>query len=419
MSSVQSMVNSVGRVVNVFNSNIQVSHAESTPRYATILLQNVRDPAMIYKALPKIAVALGKNASRLRFGYPYKSIPNTAYIETAYDDFVPFEVVSCASDIYHHQPGMTWTNAMDRVLLGMGIEPVFFDLNTDSHLLIGGSTGSGKSVLLHDIISYMVSHMFGVTVALIDPKNVESGRYEAYVGSEAIDTVIAGLGSGYDKLQKIMEYLGKLLYVIHTRYIIYKRCGVRSISEFRKFAIGDAPPMPYISSGNVEEFRNVFKDYPKFLELITPGIHNDVQTAALCRRIVLIVDEVADLLMSIEHVQIKRELVRRLTRIAQKGRAAGVHLILTTQRPEVKIIPGSLKANLPARCALAVASKADSSIILDRVGAESLEGKGDAMFSVNGALPVRFQCPLVGDNDNKILAASHLGIPMGLASIMG
>lgn len=219
------------------------------------------------------------------------------------------------------------------------------DMRKLTHLLVAGSTGSGKSVCLNSIIlsiCYKASPE-DVKVVLIDPKRVEFASYEGLphliMPSIVCDT------------QKAINTLAWAVNEMERRFDVLGRARVREISEYNQ--------TPDVVSGKVQKMPYI----------------------------VIIVDELADLMMTG-----KKEVEEKVCRLAQKARAAGIHLILATQRPSVDVITGLIKSNFPSRISFAVTSAVDSMTILDRVGAEKLLGKGDMFYFPNGAKdPMRVQ----------------------------
>lgn len=202
------------------------------------------------------------------------------------------------------------------------------DLAQAPHLLVCGTTGSGKSVCLHSIITSLVATVptNNLRLALIDPKRVEFSRYDKLAnifGEEIVNSA-----------DQAMLLLDSLVEEMEERHVLMQEAGVTSVAE-----------------GNEK----------KLLEL--PFI-------------VVLVEELADLLMQ------SRELEVPLVRLAQKARAAGIHLVLATQRPDSEILTGLLRSNIPGRIALRVQKMTESKIILDEKGAESLLGKGDMLVKV-------------------------------------
>lgn len=226
------------------------------------------------------------------------------------------------------------------LLLGENDEgkKLWMDMNHNPHLLVAGGTGSGKSVLLQTLIANaMFVHAMrlrNVWVYLADPKQVE---FTAYRDPE-LKKVIKNVASSYEE---VFDMLHMLYAMMENRYDAMRKIGIRSIEE------------------NPKEFPLV-----------------------LC-----IIDEVADLFMQDKGGKIQDLVVK----IAQKGRACGIFLTLATQRPSVDVITGLIKANFPGRIACKTASRKDSEVILDRPGAETLLGRGDAVLQNMKYESVRFQ----------------------------
>ena len=223
-------------------------------------------------------------------------------------------------------------NASLPVALGLDIagNPVTLDLATTPHLLIAGATGSGKSVCLDAIITSLLLTRTPaqLQMLMIDPKRVELSRYQ---GVPHLCTPV--ITDANDALRALEETVDEM----ERRYQVLQKAGARNIDDY------NANSMSYMS------------------------------------RLVVVVDEIADLVMSTSG-QAEQSLIR----IAQLGRSAGIHLVLATQRPSVKVVTGELKANIPARIAFAVATQTDSRVILDQNGAEALTGKGDFLLSAGG-----------------------------------
>lgn len=363
------------------------------PRYCVVGLTNIGDPDMVVRHMKPMAMALGKHVDNIRFGYPLNGQPNTAYVEIGFDDFIGQTSTEMVSSLLESDVDAGKKLLGNTIIpLGLGLKPVTFDFESDAHLLIGGSTGSGKSVLLRHITNYMLSFMTNTSVLMIDPKCVEFSNYrdlvDKYSKFDAIkprDPNIIGIISGVENHAAIDESLTKLVQIMDARYEIYAEFGVKNLSEFRQ-----AKPA------------NIDHSLSKLFG----------------NRIVLVVDELADLVMTAGAKKDRELLISKLVRIAQKGRAAGVHMILATQRPSVNVVPGILKANMPARIALKCASGMDSQVIIDSSDASKLEGKGDALLVVNGKPPQRFQAPYVDSNDDLLVELSMAaGNPIGYMSL--
>ncbi len=226
------------------------------------------------------------------------------------------------------------------------------DLAKMPHLLIAGSTGSGKSVAINVILTSLLMNCLPeqVKLVLIDPKKVELGMYHDL--PHLLTPVVT-------EPRKAAVTLEKVVAKMQQRYEIFAQTGQRNLTGYNKMAAKDPAnyeQMPYI---------------------------------------VVVVDELADLMMTTGN-----EVEAAITRIAQMGRAAGIHLILATQRPSVDVITGIIKANVPSRMAFAVSSGTDSRTIIDQVGAEKLLGRGDMLYLPMGQnKPSRVQGAYIYDED--------------------
>lgn len=231
-----------------------------------------------------------------------------------------------------------------------------FDLSKMPHLLVAGSTGSGKSVAVNGIIAsiLMKARPDQVKFMMVDPKMVELSVYNDI--PHLLIPVVTNPRKASKALQKVVDEM-------ENRYELFAKVGVRNIAGF---------------NAKVEEFnaQSEYKQIPLPL-------------------IVVIVDELADLMMVAS-----KEVEDAIIRLGQKARAAGIHMILATQRPSVDVISGLIKANVPSRVAFAVSSGTDSRTILDENGAEKLLGRGDMLFKpINENHPVRLQGSFISDDD--------------------
>lgn len=233
-----------------------------------------------------------------------------------------------------------------------------FDLSKMPHLLVAGSTGSGKSVAVNGIIAsiLMKARPDQVKFMMVDPKMVELSVYNDI--PHLLIPVVTNPRKASKALQKVVDEM-------ENRYELFAKVGVRNIAGF---------------NAKVEEFnsQSEYKQIPLPL-------------------IVVIVDELADLMMVAS-----KEVEDAIIRLGQKARAAGIHMILATQRPSVDVISGLIKANVPSRVAFAVSSGTDSRTILDENGAEKLLGRGDMLFKpIDENHPVRLQGSFISDDDVK------------------
>jgi len=205
------------------------------------------------------------------------------------------------------------------------------DLSKMPHLLVAGATGSGKSVFINTLLCSVISRMSPeeVKLVLIDPKRVELSAY-AKLPHLAYPLVTDPTEAG----MALMKVVDEMSY----RYELLSRAGVRNIAEYNETAEEKLP------------------------------------------LILVVIDELADLMMVA-----RRDVEKSIVRITQLARAAGIHLVVATQRPSVNVITGLIKANMPSRLSFAVSSKTDSRVILDQMGAEVLTGMGDSLFVPQGA----------------------------------
>lgn len=231
-----------------------------------------------------------------------------------------------------------------------------FDLSKMPHLLVAGSTGSGKSVAVNGIIAsiLMKARPDQVKFMMVDPKMVELSVYNDI--PHLLIPVVTNPRKASKALQKVVDEM-------ENRYELFAKVGVRNIAGF---------------NAKVEEFNS----QSEYKQIPLPFI-------------VVIVDELADLMMVAS-----KEVEDAIIRLGQKARAAGIHMILATQRPSVDVISGLIKANVPSRVAFAVSSGTDSRTILDENGAEKLLGRGDMLFKpIAENHPVRLQGSFISDDD--------------------
>jgi S-DNA-T family DNA segregation ATPase FtsK/SpoIIIE len=256
------------------------------------------------------------------------------------------------------------TTALGRSISG---KAVFGNLAKMPHVLVAGTTGSGKSVTIHSMITSLLyrNGPDDLKLILIDPKRVELTLYNNIphlltpVITEAKKTILA------------LKWAAKEM---DRRYDILESESVRDIESYHN---------------------NVFGKSPKKTKTNSDGVEEEV-TADRMPYIVIIIDELADIMSSYP-----RELEAAIVRLAQMSRAVGIHLILSTQRPEVNVITGLIKANVPARVALKVSSQIDSRTILDAGGAEKLLGAGDMLYSSGEAQPERLQSAFISESEVK------------------
>ena len=246
-----------------------------------------------------------------------------------------------------------------KLTIGLGKDisglPVMADLSKMPHLLVAGTTGSGKSVAINSMILSLIykSSSEDVRMIMIDPKMLELGIYDGI--PHLLTPVVTDMNLAANALMWCVKEMER-------RYKLLAKFGVRTIDSFNKQVAAD--------NANEEE---------------------------RLPQIVIIVDEFADLFFVVG-----KRVEELIARLAQKARAAGIHLILATQRPSVDVITGLIKANIPSRIAFQVSSKTDSRVILDQAGAENLLGDGDMLYLQSGSItPERIHGAYVSDKEVK------------------
>jgi DNA segregation ATPase FtsK/SpoIIIE-like protein len=301
-----------------------------------------------------IAMALAASRVRIVAPIPGKSaigveVPNRLREIVTLGDIIK-------SKEYQNQYGMLKV-ALGKDILGT---PIMLDLKRLPHLLIAGATGSGKSVLVNSIITSLIYNYTPnhVRFILVDPKMVELQLYNGL--PHLLTPVIT-------EAHVVPKALKWTMFEMERRYRLLSELKTRDIDRYNE---------------KLEDFDDSYERLPY---------------------IVIIMDELADLMMIAS-----KEIEGFITRIAQKARAVGIHLVLATQRPSVDIITGIIKANFPARVAFQVAQKTDSRTIIDQNGAEKLLGRGDMLYqSPMSSFPVRIQGALISE-DESMMIVHHL-----------
>ncbi|MBO7879947.1 DNA translocase FtsK [Burkholderia pseudomallei] len=269
------------------------------------------------------------------------------------------------SEVYADAPSM--------LTLGLGKDiggkPVCADLAKMPHLLVAGTTGSGKSVGINAMILSLLYKASAeqVRLILIDPKMLEMSVYEGI--PHLLCPVVTDMRQAGHALNWTVAEMER-------RYKLMSKLGVRNLAGY---------------NNKIEDAKKREENIPNPFSL-TP---DDPEPLGRLPNIVVVIDELADLMMVVG-----KKVEELIARIAQKARAAGIHLILATQRPSVDVITGLIKANVPTRIAFQVSSKIDSRTILDQMGAESLLGQGDMLYLPPGSgLPVRVHGAFVSDDE--------------------
>lgn len=266
----------------------------------------------------------------------------------------------------YHASHSTVTMALGKDIAG---HPVVADLAKMPHLLVAGTTGSGKSVGINAMILSLLykADATQTRLILIDPKMLEMSVYEGI--PHLLAPVVTDMKQAANALNWCVAEMEK-------RYRVMSKMGVRNIAGFNN-KIRDA-------AKNDTTIPNPFS--------LTPDAPEPLRELPT---IVVVIDELADLMMVVG-----KKIEELIARLAQKARAAGIHLILATQRPSVDVITGLIKANIPTRIAFQVSSRIDSRTILDQMGAEALLGQGDMLYMPSGTgLPIRVHGAFVSDDE--------------------
>ncbi|WP_406624649.1 DNA translocase FtsK [Acidovorax sp. SDU_ACID1] len=269
------------------------------------------------------------------------------------------------SQVYHDAKSML-TMGLGKDIVGA---PVVADLAKMPHVLVAGTTGSGKSVGINAMILSLLykAEARDVRLLMIDPKMLEMSVYEG------IPHLLAPVVTD---MKQAAHGLNWCVAEMERRYKLMSKLGVRNLAGYNA-KIDDA-------KAREESIPNPFSLTPEEPEPLQRLPH-----------IVVVIDELADLMMVVG-----KKIEELIARLAQKARAAGIHLILATQRPSVDVITGLIKANIPTRIAFQVSSKIDSRTILDQMGAEALLGMGDMLYMASGTgLPVRVHGAFVSDDE--------------------
>jgi S-DNA-T family DNA segregation ATPase FtsK/SpoIIIE len=319
-----------------------------------------------------LAMALRVTGVRILAPVPGKAVVGIEVANPKRDTVVLRELIE--SDAY----------AKSRSLLSVSLgkdtagQPTVGDLGKMPHLLVAGATGSGKSVCVNALVMSILHKASprDVRFVMIDLKMLELSVYEDI--PHLLVPVVTDPRIAVAVLHNIVE-------VMDDRYRLMKKSGVRNIDGYNKLVDENAGPAA--------------QDVLELTELAPDASDDEVVTAPTklerLPKVVVIIDELADLMMTMG-----RKVEEPITRLAQKARAAGIHLILATQRPSVDVITGLIKANFPSRIAFQTTSRVDSRTIIDQIGAERLLGRGDMLYMPPGSAFIeRLHGPLVTEEE--------------------
>ena len=284
------------------------------------------------------------------------------------------------------------------VALGRDVKgnPIIGDLANMPHLLIAGATGSGKTVCVNAILASLLYRFTAedLRLVLIDPKMVEMQHYNAL--PHLIVPVVT-------EAKKVPLALGWVIREMEKRFQIFAKSGVRNITAFNTRPKKSVTPE--VETPDELDAEETTKEKPEYTTNAKPKTEQELLKIEVPRDfeliipdklpyVVIVVDELADLM-----VTVGKDVEMAISRLTALGRAAGIHLVIATQRPSVNVVTGVIKANIPARIAFQVASMQDSRVILDSQGAEKLLGKGDMLYEAGSGKALRAQGVLVLDKE--------------------
>lgn len=336
---------------NIIAKVVEVNVGPSVTQYELEISSGTK-VSKILSLNREISLALAKKDVRIQAPIPGKS---TVGIELANDSVSPVGLREILDSIPENKKNSKLLVALGKNIMGNSI---FCEIDKTPHMLVAGSTGSGKSVCINCIIAsiLMRTKPNEVKLVLVDPKKVELSMYNCI--PHLLIPVVTDPRKANDALKRIVREM-------EDRYDTFSEKGVKNISTYNEWVDKQ-------NEGKPEEEHLNHMSY-----------------------IVVIIDELADLMMVAS-----KEVEDSIMRITQMARAAGIHLIIATQRPSTDVITGVVKANIPSRISFAVSSSIDSRTILDQIGAEKLLGKGDMLFLPMGEnAPVRVQGAYVSDED--------------------
>ncbi len=336
---------------NIIAKVVEVNVGPSVTQYELEISSGTK-VSKILSLNREISLALAKKDVRIQAPIPGKS---TVGIELANDTISAVGLREILDSIPENKKNSKLLVALGKNIMGNSI---FCEIDKTPHMLVAGSTGSGKSVCINCIIAsiLMRTKPNEVKLVLVDPKKVELSMYNCI--PHLLIPVVTDPRKANDALKRIVKEM-------EDRYDTFSEKGVKNISTYNE----------WVDKQNEEKPEEEQLNHMSY--------------------IVVIIDELADLMMVAS-----KEVEDSIMRITQMARAAGIHLIIATQRPSTDVITGVVKANIPSRISFAVSSSIDSRTILDQIGAEKLLGKGDMLFLPMGEnAPVRVQGAYVSDED--------------------
>ena len=372
VGDVKANMNIIKRTLQNFGIQVEMDEASIGPtvtRYSMKPAEGVR-LSKIIALQSNLELALAASPVRIEAPIPGKSLVG---IEVPNIARTTLGLAPLVSDDAYVQSDKPLLIALGRSITGA---PHFADLARMPHLLVAGTTGAGKSVAIHDFIVSLLYRCGPerLRFIMVDPKRVELTVYNN------IPHLLTPVITDAKKAILALKWLAKEM---ERRYNILEAEAVRDIASYHTNVV--APSVAKAAGGKPQRGKNG-------------------EPVEAMPYIVLIIDELADIMSTYP-----RELESGIVRLAQMSRAVGIHLLLSTQRPSVKVITGLIKANIPARVAMQVASQIDSRTILDTGGAEKLLGAGDMLFlSGEMSKPRRIQAPFISEGEVKQVVAHIL-----------
>ncbi|MBA3551140.1 DNA translocase FtsK 4TM domain-containing protein [Patescibacteria group bacterium] len=367
VGDIKANANIIKRTLQNFGINVEmdeISIGPSVTRYALKPAEGVK-LSKIVGLQNDLALALAAHPIRIEAPIPGKSLVGIE-IPNSTKTTVGLGTLFNSEEFKHSEKSLL-------VALGKGIsgKSHFSNIAKAPHLLIAGATGSGKSVTIHTVITSLLyrNSPINLKFIMIDPKRVELTLYNK------IPHLLTPVITDAKKAILALKWAGKEM---DRRYDILEKEKVRDIESYHKNVL--APALKKYEKKEIPQESDEGQKLPEAMPYI-----------------VIIIDELADLMQAYP-----RELESAIVRLAQMSRAVGIHLILSTQRPSVNVITGLIKANVPSRIALQVASQIDSRTILDMAGAEKLLGAGDMLYlSADMSQPQRIQSAYISENELK------------------